>query len=451
MRPDYLVQGEVARLFPVLATTSKEGRTTSIVLSCIANVDEFGKELLKSVGVKTGKKAVIEAYTEVVFSAGKEKDKDRPDGLLVVKTGKKEWRALIETKVGANDLNEEQIERYRAIAKDHALDCVITVSNQFSSRPENHPLQSVRKSRSKIPVYHWSWMFILTAADLLINNEQVEDVDQMFLLNELKRFLTHESAGVKGFDRMPPEWSELNKQVSAAGGIPAKSLEAMAVLEAWHQETRDLSLILSRQTETVVSEKLPRKHLQDPGLRLKEEFASLRETGRLQAVLAIPDAASPVEIYANILSRTVSVEMFLRAPEDRKSTKARVTWLLRQLKNVVTPDIHVRLMWPGSSEATHYSLEALREDPAIAETDKNSLQVLGFHVFLSRRLGARFTQNVNFISDLEAIVPEFYRTVGQNLVAWRKAAPRIKSERDEAADVSIDAMEGEAEEFAMDN
>ena len=199
MRPDYLVQGEVARLFPVLATTSKEGRTTSIVLSCIANVDEFGKELLKSVGVKTGKKAVIEAYTEVVFSAGKEKEKDRPDGLLVVKTGKKEWRALIETKVGASDLNEEQIERYRGIAKDHNINCVITVSNQFSSRPENHPLQSVRKSRSKIPVYHWSWMFILTSADLLINNEQIEDTDQMFLLNELKRFLTHESAGVKYF------------------------------------------------------------------------------------------------------------------------------------------------------------------------------------------------------------------------------------------------------------
>ena len=34
-RPDYLLQGEAARLFPVLATTSKEGRTTSIVLACI--------------------------------------------------------------------------------------------------------------------------------------------------------------------------------------------------------------------------------------------------------------------------------------------------------------------------------------------------------------------------------------------------------------------------------
>lgn len=78
------MQGEVARLFPVLATTSKEGRTTSIVLSCISNVNEFGKELLKSVGVKTGKKASVEAYTEVVFNGCKEKEKDRPDGFRLM-------------------------------------------------------------------------------------------------------------------------------------------------------------------------------------------------------------------------------------------------------------------------------------------------------------------------------------------------------------------------------
>jgi hypothetical protein len=44
-RPDYLIQGEAARLFPVLATTSKEGRTTSIVLACISKIEEFGAEL----------------------------------------------------------------------------------------------------------------------------------------------------------------------------------------------------------------------------------------------------------------------------------------------------------------------------------------------------------------------------------------------------------------------
>lgn len=41
LRPDYLAQGELARLFPVLSNTSKEGRTTSIVLACLTKVDGF--------------------------------------------------------------------------------------------------------------------------------------------------------------------------------------------------------------------------------------------------------------------------------------------------------------------------------------------------------------------------------------------------------------------------
>ena len=451
MKPDYLSQGEVARLFPVLATTSKEGRTTAIVLSCLASIREFGQSLLGSVSVRVGKTTEIDAFTEIVFVGDKTATKDRPDGLLIATTGKREWRALIETKVGSNLLDDDQVERYRVLAKTHGVDCVITISNQFTSRPENHPLESVRKSRSRIPVYHWSWMFILTTADLLISNDEISDEDQLFLLNELKRFLTHESTGIKGFDRMPPEWTELNKLVSASEGIPAKSEAAQVVLEAWHQETRDLSLILSRQTETLVREKLPRKHLEDPTQRLKTEFANLRDTKRLSATLVIPNAASPVEIYANLMARTISVEMFLRAPEDKKSTKARLNWLLRQLRGVSIPDIHIRLMWPGSSEATLYSLEDLKEDVTISETGKEGMQVLGFHVLLSRRVGAKFTQQTNFIALLEEIVPEFYREVGQNLVAWRKAAPKIKSKRDDASDVSVDALEDEAEDMALDS
>ena len=39
--PAFLKQGEPARLFPILADTSKEGRATSILLSCMSKVDEF--------------------------------------------------------------------------------------------------------------------------------------------------------------------------------------------------------------------------------------------------------------------------------------------------------------------------------------------------------------------------------------------------------------------------
>lgn len=64
--PSVLERGERARLFPVLADTSKEGRTLSIFLSCLERVEEFGAAMMSTAGHKVGSRSRIEAFTEVV-------------------------------------------------------------------------------------------------------------------------------------------------------------------------------------------------------------------------------------------------------------------------------------------------------------------------------------------------------------------------------------------------
>jgi len=438
-RPEYLSQGEEARLFPVLSTTSKEGRTASIVLACFSRVDEFAAALLNSIGKKTGKRSEVTTFTEVVFKNQKENVRDRPDGLIVVKTGNSEWRALVEAKIGGEVLKADQIEKYRAIAKDEKIDCVITISNQFATTPTHHPLEEVVKSRSKIPVFHWSWTSMLTTADLLIKNNDIADGDQEVLLYELCRFLTHDSAGVKGFDRMPKEWTELNKLASAGGKIPAKSEDAEIVVRSWFQETRDLSLILSRKTETVVTEKMTKAHRKSGPDRLKDAVLELRNSNCLSVTMDIPYAAAPLTVVADLGRRTLETGMTLRAPEDKVSSKARLNWLLRQLKSEKKDDVFVRMNWPGRSEETVHALSELTDDPALCEGGKDGLQVLSFHLFVAKRLGVKFTQQTNFISELEHLVPWFYQEYGQNLAGWRKPAPRI--ETGSLADTTIDLEE----------
>lgn len=349
---------------------------------------------------------------------------------------------MVEAKIGNAELTAEQIEKYRILAKSNGLDCLITISNQFATAPSVHPLEDVRKSKSKIPVFHWSWMSILTAADLLLSGDAVVDDDQKILLKELHRFLIHESAGVRGFERMPSEWGELNKLISAGGKLPAKSDIANVVISAWHQETKDLSLILSRRTESFVSEKISRRHQNDPSARTKDEMKMLREESKLQCALDVSGAAAPLDIVADIAARRIEVGMTIKAPSDKVTSKARVNWLLRQIRTDQTEGLNVRLFWPGRSDTTQHSIEDLRNDSAIVEVGKEKQQVRGLHVFMSQKTGGRFAQRSNFISDLEEMVPMFYREVGQNLTAWRRPAPRIRQDSELVSVEDVEDLDG---------
>ncbi len=440
--PDFIESGEPVRLFSVLSDTSKEGRTTSVFLSCLANVFEYGTALLSSLGQRVGTRARIECFTEVGFTAKAGDKKLRPDGLIVLTVGTRRWTALVEAKVGNNELTNEQIESYLALAQAHKVDAVISISNQFSASPHHHPLQFKSRLTNKINLYHWSWMYLLTEADLLLSNGQVEDTDQHYILRELVRFLTHPSAGVKGFDAMPKVWGDMVNSVRAGAPIRANSPEAEEVIGAWHQEVRDLSLILSRQVGVEVTNRLPRALIKDNAARIKADLNTLADEKCMTASLVVPDTAAPIDITVDLNSRTISSSAKIKAPADKQSTKARVNWVLRQLQKSPSDNIYLRLHWPGRGPYTQHTLADLRNDVTIAEEGKDK-QVGAIEVCMVREAGARFAQSRNFIKDLEEAVPDFYETVMQYLKAWQPPAPKLREGRTDASDVTPKAISEE--------
>ena len=442
--PAFLTRGERARLFPVLADTSKEGRTASILLACLSNVDEFGRSLLSTVGQRVGPRTRIEGFTEVCFQ--NQPDKLRPDGLIVLSTGQRQWKAVIEAKVGNSDLELDQVEAYLDLARNNEIDALITISNQFAAVPAVHPLQLPSTMRRRMELYHWSWMHVLTEASLLLANDDILDRDQRFILNEMVRFLTHQSAGVKGFDQMPATWTELVNSVQAGAAPSANSPEVRETVGAWHQVVRDLSLTMSRQIGVEVSPKIPREHLRDLDARAKSDAAHLCGQRCLAATFSIPDAAAPLEVSADLRARSVSVSMRLRAPEERKGTKARVNWLLRQLAQSLPDNWHVRLYWPGRSAHTQKPVAALRDNIDQAADERPGMVVSSFDVLLVRDIGPRFAQRRNFITELADTVPQFYDQVGQHLRAWQPTAPRLLEEKAEPASVSTEALRDAAEQ-----
>ena len=223
--PEYLESGEVARLIPVIADSRREQRVVSVFLATLSAVPNLAQPLLSGVGARLGKRSAIDTFIEVAVTGHKDA-KDRPDGLIVVSSGKKTWKALVEAKIGTAGLGDETVNRYLQIARDSGIDAVITVSNQFVARPGHSPVNAPKNLTRRVGLYHWSWKLILTEAILLQIRGAVTDPDQAFILREFVRFLAHDSVGVSGFETMPSHWREAVTLVKSGGVIRKTSPQA---------------------------------------------------------------------------------------------------------------------------------------------------------------------------------------------------------------------------------
>jgi hypothetical protein len=406
--------------------------------------------MMASLDVRLGSRATVETYTEVVLKKQVAGAKHRPDGLIVVNTGKQTWTALVEAKVGAADLTNDQIEAYLEVAKLNGIDAVVTLSNQFTALPTHHPLPINANLTRRVALFHWSWGYVITQAHLLRETGEVADREQLILLAELQRFLLHSSSGVREFDQMPAAWNDLCASV-AAGGVPSsRSAEVREVAGAWHQALDRVTSVLSRQLDARVQIELTKAEAADPAARMKSTLEVLSGHALLQSQLRVPDAAAPISLCADLRKRSITLQMRLKAPADRKTSKARVSWLLRQLTRADSRDVHVRLLWPGRAQATQFALEALRQKPDLATEGQNGMVVLSFEVLLVRDLGARFGQRKNFVSELIRAAPEFYDNVAENLTAWQAKPPKLVEAKAKPTSVSDEALRADLEAEALE-
>jgi hypothetical protein len=435
-KPEFLKSGELARLIPVVADGSREKRITSVVLAVMTAVPAFARALLASAGKNIGKSAKLQCWTEVVLAGQEDVGKDRPDGMIVVSTGRSQWSALVEAKIGNQELVPEQVERYVQLAKAHGVDAVITISNQMVARADHHPIKLPKRLLHKVGLYHWSWMSVLTEAMLLDMGHAIEDSEQQFLLDETIRFLSHDSTGINGLGQMNKEWKDVVTTVRNGGTLAKTTPDVEATISSWHQEQRDLCLIMSRHLGAAVGLRLERKHKDAPQERLKDDCQVLASEMRMCAPLQIPNAAAELEVIVDLQTRTITSSMRLDAPKDKQQTKARVNWLLRQLAKTDNDQIHVRAKWPGRTPDTMESLATLREDATAIQASNPKLAPWAFEVLLVCDLAGKFSGTRSFVENLERVVPEFYDQVGQHLRAWRPAPPKPRAPEDAQVEAS---------------
>lgn len=440
-RPSALLAGERARLIPVAADTSKEVRATSVLLAVMGLVPHFAQRMLDTVGQRVGTRSSIECYTEPVLRSI-HASKVRPDGYIRVRSGKgREWEALVEAKIGRNDLISEQVVAYAEAARENGIGTVITISNQFVPFPAHAPVQLPRVLGRHVSVFHWSWMFILTQAKLILNEHRFANPLEKSILAEMVLYLRHDSVGTTRFDRMNREWKDLVLAVNAGRALSRNSSEVENTVAAWQQECRDLSLLLSRNLGRMVAIKLSRAHREDPSQYLRDACELLAQSHCLECTLDIPDAASEILIRADLTRRCLTASMSLDAPRDKQRISSRANWLLRQLAKSDEDGVFIEAKFPGRRQPRLVRLAELRADPACLDADGAGSLPSSFTVLMVRDLAGKFSGSRTFIEELESFVPTFYANVGQYLQTYVAKPPKprqTEADTDSSLDPQID-------------
>lgn len=435
---EQIKSGGPSRLIPVVSDMSKEERAISPLLAIFSAVPALANSMLEEVGAPTNQRAKLKCYSQVVFKEAPNEKKLRPDGLIMVDSGRKVWSALIEAKIGKAELGSEQIEAYLELARSLGIDAVITISNQFATFPTHHPVQINKQKTRTVELFHFSWLSVLARASLLANSKEVDDPEQAFLLRELIRYLQHETSGVCEFTSMGPEWKDICAKVQTGAPLSKADPLTLSTVADWHQLIRFLALKLSMEINKQVNVWMPRVFEKDASLWVTEDSSQLAKSNSISAELEIPHAVSRILVEADFLRRSIRFAVSLNAPEDRSRPSAAVNWVLRQLpKTEEVTDTLIRARWPGRASDTVATLAEANSDPKrVAPDDRKELPI-GFDVFRIVDLAGRFKGSSTFVDDIRIELTRFYGDIVQKLTNWVAKPPKLQEVPAASADSEI--------------
>ncbi|MFE9677520.1 TerD family protein [Streptomyces sp. NPDC006259] len=396
-----------ARLFPVSALKSdrdRETRATSVLLSVMAQVPEFGRRLTAGFGAPAGR---METFTEVSLPHGD--NPRRPDGVIRVERAGRLWTALVETKTNGNALRSEQVQAYMDIAARRGYEAVITLSNDVAL--EGSPLVDVKidgRRKHKVALRHLSWAEVAHHAQLLIRHEGVGNRAHAWLLEELLHYLQHDNSGCHGFQNMGSAWVPVRRGIddeTLCQGDP----RALEVVESWERLIRQVSLGLGGDLGQKVLPVQRARRGTDPADRRARMAEQLCAEGKLEAELRIEEAPGALVVGADLRTGRLRTSIEVPAPTQGYP----LTWAKRLVRRMAEApaDLHVETLVEDGAGGPRGTLEKLRPEPADL-LPRNGAKITGFRLTLIKSMGSgRGNAESGFIRSVDDAVQRFHGTV----------------------------------------
>ena len=425
--PEPSIIFQEARLIPLLKT-GDEGALTSIFLSSVKLVKEYRESIFKKIKFPKGGKAYY--LREVAFpniDVPKVDETCRFDGMIIVVVSKKIKDVVVfEMKNKNNPLEEKTIEKYIKTLKHIGVTKLVTVTNDFVSNSTQSPLKLDKGLLKSFNLYHFSWTYLMTLGQILLfkNETNIEDEDQVEIMKEALHYIEAPESGVSGYHKMKDGWKTTVKDIADRKTVKIGSVEVVEAIESWHEEERDMALLLSRKLGVFVKS-TPRsvKSINDDAKRLQSD-------SELFGNLSIKDSVSDIKIKLDFEVKSVSMSVKITPPQD-KGSKARVSWIRKQLENAhkknedtfnaIADDLFVDTNVKHARRDVRVSISDIDE----ILDEANGREIQSFNVVYMSKFKDKFSSNKGFITKIESMVLEYYAGIVQHLTNWDRPAPKL--------------------------
>ena len=339
---DSALKRHEVRLFPTVGIKGEkeaEMRATAALLAMVRAVAEFSQEIINKAGGPGGKVKNAQCFTEVSFLPDFPEDNDpaRPDGIIRKVFGKKVWTALVEVKVGENQIDEKQVNTYLKWAKFLNFDALITISNQIT-KPNGDPPYSFKKIK-KVEVKHFSWEAIHSIAQFLcgkdesLDEERIVDVDQQWMLEQFNHYLADENSKIIAPPTFGKSWHSILQHVKA-NTLNVHPDLVQDLVEHWLAFLRVASLRLGAKIGKEVRVRIPAKFKKDPAGLIKMECKQTIDTGFLTGELIFPKTVmDDIRLCLDLKKKELQLSHKIDAPEEGLRD-TRVKWIINELKKL---------------------------------------------------------------------------------------------------------------------
>lgn len=415
-----------ARLIPtsgIRGATDQEVRATSALLSVLSVVPSFAFAFLKPCGAPLGRvRANVESFIEVAFEDKKKNRSPRPDGLIRVTRGRTVWTVLVEVKTRSNALDKDQIESYMDIAREHGFDAVITISNEIPPVLGAHPVNLDKRKLRHTPVYHFSWVRLISLAVMEKEVRGIEDPEQMWILGELIKYLEHENSGALDFTDMGPSWTPVLDAVRT-NLVRRDDDDVVDIASKFDGLIRYICLKLGQRLGVEVLPQLSRKERDSPDERTRRLAEELTENHAMSAKIRIPGAVADLQIKCDIRAKQATAYAEIPASGHTRN-QTRVNWLLRPLSE----DLKDVVIEAHGARKSHAASIGDFRDSVKEELPKNFPGITKFTVSQIHPIGLQKTTSgkASFIGSVISAVDDFYVSILQPQRTWSPPAPKYK-------------------------